>query len=340
MMRSKTIQILVLALAIVVALDVTARVVASEEPVSLTDRLEVQPVDRGVYLLGNSMFKTGVDVEVVRDGLNPHDVRFGYYNGHYTSLWYLIAKGALGPSERRPELVVWGFRPGFALLPAYRQNQPNSTELFEFDDRAYLSLTGQSDNSPGLDVQSFMLRWSGMFAQRAEVQDLVSMTTEQAGLAALDVAGRSTRGLRERLVEGDGSIADEITRAATRGAVQLTEEQVVDGVGDFVTGPTLAFAEGFVPLTAESFEDNGLEQLVVIWRPASVAKGSPVALEQQFVSDAIDYFEDHDIPFLDLYNDERIDATMFAKGDHYNAAGRAYITDYLTAVIQELLPAD
>ena len=153
----------------------------------------------------------------------------------------------------------------------------------------------------------------------------------------MDAVGQDVDGLSERLIDGEGSIADEIVRAATGGAVQLTEEQVVDGVGDFVTGPTVEFADGFIPLTAESFDDSGLAQLVVIWRPVTVAQGTPDPAEQQFVADAIAYFEANDIPYVDFFNDDQLDLAMFASGDHYNAEGRAYITDYLTGVIEELL---
>ncbi len=232
----------------------TRRATTSEDSVTLTDQLAVQPVDGGVYLLGNSMFKTGVDVDSMQAGIPERDVRFNYYDGHYTSLWYLIAEGALGPSEQRPEIVVWGFRPRYAAVPAFRQNRPNSTELFEFDDLAYNRLTSRSAVS-----------------------------------------------------------------------------------GDFVTGPTVEFADGFIPLTAESFDDSGLAQLVVIWRPVTVAQGTPDPAEQQFVADAIAYFEANDFPYVDFFNDDQLDLAMFASGDHYNAEGRAYITDYLTGVIEELL---
>lgn len=232
----------------------TDRVAPAEEQVTLTDRLAVQPVDGGVYLLGNSMFATGVDLEAMQAGIPERDVRFNYYDGHYTSLWYLIAKGALGPSEERPELIVWGFRPRYAMVPAFRQNRPNSTELFEFADPEYDLLTRDS-------------------------------------------------------------LANE----------------------DFITGPTVEFADGFIPRTAESFEDSGLAQLVVIWRPVTVAQGTPDPNEERFVADAIAYFKAQGIPYVDFFHDDQLELAMFAKGDHHNADGRARVTDILTERIREVL---
>jgi hypothetical protein len=232
----------------------TNGVASNEEPVALTDRLAVQPVEGGVYLLGNSMFKTGVDLEAMQAGIPERDVRFNYYDGHYTSLWYLIAEAALGPSEERPELVVWGFRPRYAMIPAFRQNRPNSTDLFEFPDPEYDRLTGDS-------------------------------------------------------------FAD----------------------GDFVTGPTVGFTEGFIPLTVESFATSDLPQLVVIWRPVTVAQGTPDPDEEQFVAEAVAYLEARGIPYVDFFHDDRLGLTMFAKGDHFNADGMAQVTDILTERIRELL---
>ena len=232
---------------------------------------------------------------------------------------------------------MWGFRPRYAALPAFRQNRPNSTELFVFEDLAYERLTGDATVTPVIDAQSFLDEWSGVYGQRSEAQDTVSSTTERLGLDTLDAAGQDIAGLRERLVDGDSSIADEIVSAATGGEVQLTEEQVIDGVGDFITGPTLPFDDGFIPLTAESFADNGYAQLVVIWRPVNVAEGNPDPAEDQFVAEAIEHFEAADIPYVDFYHDDRIGLQFFAKGDHYNADGRAEITRILTERIRELL---
>jgi hypothetical protein len=336
MAHSKTLGILIAALVLVLGFDAVVKASTDSSDVSLTDRLAVPPVEGGVYLLGNSMFKTGVDVEAMQAGIPERDVRFNYYDGHYTSLWYLIAEGALGPSEQRPEIIVWGFRPRYAALPAFRQNRPNSTELFVFDDLAYERLTGEAAVTPVIDAQSFLDGWSGVYGHRSETQNAVSRTTEQLGLNALDAAGRDTAGLRERLIDGDSSIADEIVSAATGGEVQLTEEQVVDGVGDFITGAILPFDDGFIPLTAESFAESGYAQLVVIWRPVNAAEGNPDPAEDQFVADAIEYFEANGIPYVDFYHDERIGASMYGKGDHYNAEGRALITDTLTTRVLRL----
>jgi len=336
-LKSKTIQVLIAALVLVLAFDLALNAAAGSDQVTLTDRLAVQPVDDGVYLLGNSMFKTGVDLEAMQAGITDRDVRFNYYDGHYTSLWYLIAKGALGPSPERPDLVVWGFRPAYALIPPFRQNRPNSTELFVFPDLDYERLTADTIEKPLIDAQRFLDEWSEIYSQRGSIRDDVVETTERAGLEALALVGKDIGGLRDRLLSNDRSIADEIVAAATGGTVQLTEEQVVDGVGDFITGPATPFADGFIPLTAEAFLDDDIAQLVVIWRPVIAANGEPKPIEDQFVTDAIAFFEAEGIPYVDLYHDERIVPAMYGKGDHYNAEGRALITDILTERILSLL---
>ena len=59
MLRSKTIFILVVALMPTIGIDALVRK-RCRHRVSFTDRLAVQPVENGVYLLGNSLFETGV----------------------------------------------------------------------------------------------------------------------------------------------------------------------------------------------------------------------------------------------------------------------------------------
>jgi hypothetical protein len=283
------------------------------------------------------MFKTGVDVETMQKLIPERDVRFNYYDGHYTSLWYLIAKGALGPSEQRPEIVVWGFRPAYAMLPAFRQNRPNSTDLFAFEDRAYDRLTSDFDASPLIDARSFLDSWSSIYSHRSEVHDKISNATETVALEALDAASQNVDSLRDRLLNGQSTIADEIVRAATGGEVQLTEEQVVDGVGDFVEGPVRDFADGFIPITADAFTDRDLAQIVVLWKPVNVANGEPIPEEDQFIADAIAYFVANGIPYVDFYHDDRIVPAMYGKGDHYNAEGRARVTEILTEAIRQIL---
>ena len=336
MLKSKTIQILIVSLVLVLAVDIAVDATTPGNAVSFTDRLEVQPVNHGVYLLGNSMFKTGVELEAMQAGIPERDVRFNYYDGHYTSLWYLIAEGALGPSKSQPDLIVWGFRPAFALLPAFRQNRPNSTDLFEFGDLAYERLTSETLAEPLVDAQLLLDNWSGVFSERETIHDMLIRATGRAGLAALDAAGKNVIGLRDRLIDGDRGIAIEIVSAATGGDVQLTEEQVVDGVGDFISGPPTAFSDGFIPLTAQSFLNDKIYQLVVIWKPIKVANGEPDPAEDRFVEDAIAFFRANGILYVDLYRNATIIPEMYAKGDHYNSDGRSAVTAILTERVRAL----
>ena len=90
------------ALALVLVVD--RLLVENDEParsVDFADRLTVQPSADGVYLLGNSMFKTGIDPDLLAEDMGSiTPVDFEYHNGHYTNLWYLISRAALGQTWR------------------------------------------------------------------------------------------------------------------------------------------------------------------------------------------------------------------------------------------------
>jgi hypothetical protein len=347
--RSKAAAIVALAALLVVAAD---RVVAwtNDDAVAadFADRLFVQPSEDGVYLLGNSMFKTGVDPERLEDmlgGTTPVD--FEYHNGHYSNLWYLIARTALGQTEHDPRVVVWGFRPYYAMRPAFRQNGPTDNDLFAIEDPLYERLEGGETFTEPPTVSSARFRAqlassSGLYQQREDVQAHVADTAVRVGVDVLDLVGVGyAESLRASVVEGDRTLADEIVRLGTGGETVLTEELVVDGVGDFIVGPVRPFADTYIPATAEAITDAGLDQVVVIWRPVIAADGSPAPEEDAFVADALAWFESQGIPVLDLYNDERVERRFFASGDHYNEEGRELITGVLARFLrdQDVVPS-
>ena len=76
------------------------------------------------------MFGTGLDVTLAQSLLPKEKVSFGYYDGHYTTMWYSAFRNSLLPSGIKPKVVIWGFRPTFAMLPAYRQNAVTELEKF------------------------------------------------------------------------------------------------------------------------------------------------------------------------------------------------------------------
>ena len=69
------------------------------------------PEDGSVYFIGNSMFGTGLDVTLAQSLLPKEKVSFGYYDGHYTTMWYSAFRNSLLPSGIKPKVVIWGALP-------------------------------------------------------------------------------------------------------------------------------------------------------------------------------------------------------------------------------------
>ena len=340
--------IVVLALALVVVVDRVLADGSSGPATNFADRLFEQPREDGVYLLGNSMFKTGIDPALIADGLPTETpVDFEYHNGHYTNLWYLIAKSALGKTEADPRVVVWGFRPHFAADPAFRVNTLNDTDLFVFDDPLYAGLSAGVDfTTPpafsSANVKLELAERSGLYGRRSAAGERVSSESLVAGVEVLDWAGISFADrLRDSVLSGERSLADEITRLVTDGEVVLTEELVIDDEGDFIRGPRRAFDAGYAPATALAIADANLRQLVILWRPRIAAEGSPNPIDDLFIAEAIAWFDDHEIPYVDLYSDDRITIDYFASGDHYNEDGRREISEIVgQALLHEFYAND
>ncbi|MEM9035814.1 MAG: hypothetical protein AAGD18_14560 [Actinomycetota bacterium] len=338
----RSLSILLVAFLGLVAIEVGARLLADDEDDTVSERLLEPPAGDGVWVVGNSIFKTGVEPTSLAD-LIDRDVAFEYHGGHYTSLWYLIAENALPQLDEQPDVIVWGFRPRYAELPAFRQNRPNSTEEFEVEgDRTYDELaTGlEGPDNPfdqlATDLDDQFLS-TALASHRTDATTTVNDASLRASLEVLDVLGLGVADLlRTDVVDGDRSLLDVMNRIVTGGEVELAEERVVDGVGDFIEGEPTRFVDGFVPRTAEAIADSGADQLVVIWRPRNMAEGVPYEAEERFVADALEWFADRDIPVLDVYHDERLDISLYGEGDHFNPEGRALVTEIVAERLAEL----
>lgn len=303
------------------------------------ERLNTPPEDGAMFVVGNSMFQTGIDMDLLGRELGS-EVAFDYHNGHYSSLWYLISDLAVPQFDVEPDLVVWGFRPFYAADPAFRQNRPTDNDLFEPGDLLYQRLTTVDDppaQTFGARTAEELSDRSALLAARDDIQERVSTYVADLGVDVLAaVRPGETEGFREEYAAGELTIADEFLREVTGGDVQRTEELVVDGVGDFVRGPQTGFGDGFIPETARRFDDEGLEQLVIIWRPVAAADGSEIPDQEEYVRDAIEWFEAQGIPYLDLFSDERISESFYASGDHYNQEGRLLITSIVADRVRAL----
>lgn len=329
-----------IALALVVIAEVFFLTSAPAEPTAL-EKLNAAPGD-DVFVYGNSMFQTGINFGPLAEQ-SQRDVVFDYHNGHYTSLWYLIADQALPLADPAPTLVVWGFRPKFAADPAFRQNKVVDNDLFEPGDSLYRDLTIGSGESVPLwnlagQLREIVLESNGMWAKRDDAQAQLASRASGLGVDMVSVVrDAATEDFRERLASGEITVADEILRIATNGEIQLAEERVVDGQGDFIIGPSVDFAGSFLPHITEKISTASTQQLVIIWKPVHRVSDDVESVEDdKFVADAIAYFEQNDIPYVDLYHDDRITAEMFASGDHYNEDGRVIVTEILAAKLREL----
>lgn len=327
------------ALALVVLAEVVAMATATVEPTPL-ERLNAAPGE-DVFVFGNSMFQTGINFGPLAEK-SGRDVVFDYHNGHYTSLWYLIADQALPLADPPPLVTVWGFRPSYAADPAFRSNRENDNDLFDSGDDTYRRLTIGSDEPAAVWELSGQLREAvaqtrGLWARREQAQSALSARATDAGVHIVGILRPTdTAPFRERLASGEVTVVDEILRVTTDGEIQLAEERVVDGQGDFVQGDTVPFADSFVPLIAEKIAEIDTTQLVVIWKPVSAVNGGNTAADEAFVADAIRYFEANDIQYVDLYHSPELTLEMFASGDHYNELGREVVTDIIADRLEDL----
>ena len=142
------------------------------------------------------------------------------------------------------------------------------------------------------------------------------------------------------LVEEDGEpkkASDLLISFTTGGEIQRADALVVDAGERFLQGSELEFELGFVPLTIRAFEQAGIDQIVVIFKPRGQFTGSISSSAIQFERDAVAYMDENDIPYLNLMADVDLTEDYFAHGDHYTQRGREYVTNAVVDRYLEVL---
>jgi hypothetical protein len=314
---------------------------AARQPESSTreEALKVRPAADRIYLLGNSIFKTGIDVEGLEARLGPgHGVDLEAHEGHYTSFWYLAVKNAIAPVQPHPRLLVWGFRPTYALLPSFRTRRACDIERFLGpDEKVYDRIVSERRDRLASPASIWLTEHSHLYAKRMELQQRLHRTLRGWGLASLYYLGaESAIPLGIELARGR-ELGDLIDRRLSAGEQVLPEEGIVDAGEKFVTGRTAPFEESFVPHIAELIERAGIPQLVVVFKPVAELEGGMGPEARGFAEAATRWFERRGIPHLSFVGDTEIRREHFASGDHYNAAGRRVVTGRVAEALQGLL---
>lgn len=324
--------------AILLVLELGARVLTpARRP--LTEHLKVQPKSDRIYLLGNSMFKTGFDMEAWPKYL-PADqgIDLAYHDGHYTNLWYLILKNAIIPSEEKPRVLVWGFRPTFAYFPSFRKRARCDIEKFQDGkDATYERIAAEVRLSRTEAFHNGFSELSVLYALREGVGTRQVALLKHLGARSI-LYFKPAHAQAERLLNSpDVSVSDYLTYALSGGRVQSSAERVVDGGDRFVKGPKVGVSESFVPQIMRLLQEAGIPQLVVIFRPVSATGGGLDADAKQFTEDAISLFEKAGVPYVNLVDEDALTADAYGKGDHYNQKGRAIVTERVGRALSALV---
>ncbi len=311
--------------------------------------LKGPPEEGGVYFLGNSMFGTGLDLSLVREAFEDETVTFGYYNGHYTNMWYAAIRNGLLKSGVRPEVVVWGFRPTYAMRPAFRKNSQTDLDQFvDHDDELFASvLAGANDPVYSLSAGATagaaarspilaLLENAPGFRARTGVQDGLSRLLVNVGVSAgapFSDAARQFVGAAQ-----PPRISDLIVSFVTNGQVTRADALVVDNGDRFVRGAVRSFDASFAPLIEGELREARIRQLVILFKPVSAVDGDMPADAREYHERAVSYLEKTGTPYLDFLADDALKKDLYAKRDHYTEEGMAHVTTRIIEKLKQTYP--
>ena len=326
---------------------------APEGPPQLTPPSENQDV----YVLGNSMFGTGLDLKHLRV-LRPEDqIDFGYYNGHYTSMWHLAVSVSM-PRETAPNIVVWGFRPTYAITPAFRQNKQTAEQDFvHLAPPAYHHVHANAGDPIAKlrDTEAYTLVDDNLFQGSASPEPFeyagafIAHQLNQFILSDDDEFGqtlqkRSAQSLMQLFQIWDSPTSEtaQAPRASdllisyvTEGQITRADALVIDNGERFIRGKRVTFDESFIPLITEQLRRNGSRQLVILFKPASMLGGRIDPDVRAFYDAAIEHFDQNAIAYIDLIGDPEMKNKFYAKGDHFNAKGALYVTERINQALDQ-----
>lgn len=328
---AKFLQILALVVLLLIVVEVVSRVAypARELWLELPN-----PPDAGeVFVLGNSMFKTGIDFELFQN-LTKQPTAFNYFNGYYSNLFYLVVKNALVPSGVKPPVVVWGFRPFYASTPAFRQNKPGYIEQYVLEhEPTYEAIVAARENS-WQDQVNLWLANVRIYSLRERAQKALLDQAKSIFVSALPVIDDRYASLEQQELVRNRSVSDSLIAAITQNKVVMSEELVADVATTkqdqrFIVGDRVGFDQSFVPLIADLLKDAGINQLVVVFKPvAEVMAGSPTEVVA-YKDEAIAFFASSGIPVANVYDELELSIEDYGSGDHYNESGRRKVTQYV-----------
>jgi len=319
--------------------------------------LKPDPNGAGIYFIGNSMFGTGLDIDLVNDLLPESDARLAYYDGHYSSMWYLSATLGFN-SDTSPGLVVWGFRQTYAIMPAFRQNKKTiqadferfaSSEYFEVLEKAGSGplVGGETDvsytssvekqNEPFEILGTFLGKLiNSRFLILREREVFVRQTRTKISLWITKLLPESTTSALFKSSGERRRTEDLFVAHVTNGEILTADALVVDEGERFVKGNRQHFLDSFIPKTTHAFAELGIRQIVVLFKPRNVFKNKIGADTEVFRQEAVRYFTEVGIPYIDFVEDPALTEEYFAKGDHYTQAGREYVTSQIVNAIKAL----
>ncbi|MBE0556877.1 MAG: hypothetical protein IH628_06555 [Proteobacteria bacterium] len=171
-------------------------------------------------------------------------------------------------------------------------------------------------------------RWFPLFQCRQQAKDALSGALRdvsmRVGAAWGGPVDQGVAGLGNR---SDTAVGDLLVRLVTKGKAQMAEERVTDaGAERFLSGREAPFFESFVPHITRMLQDSGARQLVVVFKPRSYAEAGPAADSFGYYCDAIRFFQERQVDYIDFVADDLLGIEHYAAGDHYNNSGREYVS--------------
>jgi len=282
-------------------------------------------------LLGNSMLGRTIDKKQLQRHFDGKILKLGI-PGTASARWFLLIENILSKAKHQPKYLILFFRntrltdPSFRVTgkyfyPLYIRMGEEEPEIDKRAFRAEMSL-----------FSYFLYKHWPLYRDRARIQKVLENWLKEKAASVLSEDRKfANNSIKQMFIER--YMNKQLLTAAQDRAEELGDTSAYDF--------EVRLEKSFLPLIVSMLRERNIKLLAVSTRTRGHAKGYGNSRQiRQYISSLANYFNDNQIPFLDVSSNNEIKPEHFARGDHLNKNGRNIFTEIFAEWLKSVMESE